>query len=499
MVKYVKFMRGTTAAYNKLAEKDDDTLYFLSDSVHEEGALYLGNKLISGPCEGGSQINTLGDIADVVLTEGLNYDAILMYDSKTGKWRDYSFDALTFAGATETLDGTAGFVPAPTVNDRNLFLRGDGVWATVAAQCQIFDGIKPANNQTHIDALNQQTEDVILNSGDIAIIQDLIADDKYQYTSYVYDGAKWCAMDGNYNAENVYFKSDLVFTEAIGAVEVPESGHTTVPAAGKNVKQLFETIFAKERNPEIEQPAILLITNHKAYEVGTKIQPSYSMQFTSGKYEFGPETSIKPLAYSLIATDNMEVVETVDSTVYPEEQEIIGEMKEIIEITDNTNYYITATVFHTNGDIPVTNLNNYYDEGRIEEGDISISSNALTGYRAFFYGMDNTDSELTSDFIRSNLTNGGPYDGQKKLTFTAADMEDVKRFIIAVPADTFRSGLVHATIISSMNVNVTSEYKQLDNMIIVNGENDYQGVNYKVWIYQPASIAATEIHEVTLS
>jgi hypothetical protein len=45
---YVKFMRGTIAAYNKLETKEANTLYFLyANSPDEEGYLYLGNKLIS--------------------------------------------------------------------------------------------------------------------------------------------------------------------------------------------------------------------------------------------------------------------------------------------------------------------------------------------------------------------------------------------------------------------------------------------------------------------
>jgi hypothetical protein len=33
-------------------------------------------------------------------------------------------------------------------------------------------------------------------------------------------------MDGNYNAENVYFSKDFVFTESIGTINVGESGST---------------------------------------------------------------------------------------------------------------------------------------------------------------------------------------------------------------------------------------------------------------------------------
>ena len=45
---YVKFLRGTPAAY-AASDKDADTLYFVSDGPSAtKGKLYLGTKLISG-------------------------------------------------------------------------------------------------------------------------------------------------------------------------------------------------------------------------------------------------------------------------------------------------------------------------------------------------------------------------------------------------------------------------------------------------------------------
>jgi hypothetical protein len=45
---YVKFLRGTPAAWEGISgERDSDTLYFISEENADRGKLYLGNKLIS--------------------------------------------------------------------------------------------------------------------------------------------------------------------------------------------------------------------------------------------------------------------------------------------------------------------------------------------------------------------------------------------------------------------------------------------------------------------
>jgi hypothetical protein len=56
-------------------------------------------------------------------------------------------------------------------------------------------------------------------------------------------------MDGNYDASNVYFSEDLMTTTAIGNIKLT-GGQAIIPAAGKNLKELFESIYVKEENPK---------------------------------------------------------------------------------------------------------------------------------------------------------------------------------------------------------------------------------------------------------
>ena len=68
MVNYVKFLRGTPAAYERLIEKDNDTLYFISEADAATGLLYLGNQLIAqGSAE--SAASALVDLSDVSIAD----------------------------------------------------------------------------------------------------------------------------------------------------------------------------------------------------------------------------------------------------------------------------------------------------------------------------------------------------------------------------------------------------------------------------------------------
>ena len=136
---YVKFIRGTEASWAKIKDeqKSSDTLYFISDTGSASGKLYLGSKLISNGAL--SSATSLSQLNDVLIGEGITDQSILVYNASENRWENKSildiFLAMNevFKAADDENDGTAGLVPAPTVGQQNLFLRGDATWADPVA------------------------------------------------------------------------------------------------------------------------------------------------------------------------------------------------------------------------------------------------------------------------------------------------------------------------------------------------------------------------------
>lgn len=125
---YVKFHRGSSLAFSKLTEKNKDTLYFITDSDSNKSSLYLGDKLIA------SDVSSFSDLNDILL-DNLENNHLLIYDSTNKKWINKSaYDAIgPMFPATDDSQGGSGLVPAPGIGQQNLFLRGDGTWASPSA------------------------------------------------------------------------------------------------------------------------------------------------------------------------------------------------------------------------------------------------------------------------------------------------------------------------------------------------------------------------------
>ena len=100
MANYVKFQRGSEQAYNNLAVKNQDTLYFVYNGSDATTAkLYLGERLLSGVGEG-TGVTSLKQLEDVLLVgDTPAAGSFLVYTD--GKWVNKSVSAVAAMIAAE--------------------------------------------------------------------------------------------------------------------------------------------------------------------------------------------------------------------------------------------------------------------------------------------------------------------------------------------------------------------------------------------------------------
>lgn len=160
---YVKFLRGTPAAWASISNPDADTLYFIADEGKDTGRLYLGSRLIA---DGETvTVTKLDQLQDVIIGAGVPADGILIWDrfqnNGEGAWVPTTLDAAfakvikPFLGATDSDPGRQGLVPTPQAGSQNLFLRGDATWAnpTEVLETQV-GSLERTLNQEILDRTN---------------------------------------------------------------------------------------------------------------------------------------------------------------------------------------------------------------------------------------------------------------------------------------------------------------------------------------------------------
>lgn len=295
--------------------------------------------------------------------------------------------------------------------------------------------------------------------GDIGIVKEALADGKFQYTAYVHTGEGWAAMDGNYDAENVYFQKDLTITAAIGVQTIPSTGSKTLATTGKNVKQVFDMLCAEEKNPTTTQPSVVLnSSNIGAKEVGTNIAIAYSFATNPGSYTYGPATGVTFSGFT--ATFNGEEKSGQTGTFAS------------VQVTDTTNLTITGACNSSEGAIPKTNLGNDYAAGKIAAKSYNPSTDTLTGYRGWFYGyyngtqaIDNA-ATITSDRLRAF--------GVNRSFPTSMTTNKMKQMFFAAPKGQ-KSSLSISNAVNGAPLTVTKT------SVMVEGANKYDAIEYDLF------------------
>lgn len=458
--KYVKFERGSQAAYDALKQAgklDNDTLYFIySEDNGAVGALYMGTRIISG---GDITIAsaTLDELADVVVA-GAETNSFLVKDGDN--W------------IAKSLTDVIALIKE-NISD-------------VASPAQVFQGILGADENADA-AISRLVGDKSLTAGDIVVLKKLISNEKYEYTAYVYDGKAWAAMDGNYNASSVYFDSDLVLTEKVGSQDIPASGSITLATTGKNMRQVFDMLYGSRKLPEKVEPKIAVVaTESKAYEVGTKITPSYTATLSAGSYSYGPATGIEATAWK--ATFGEKVLDTAT-----------GAFDEVV-VDDAMNTRIEVVATYGEGAVPLDNLGNVItDPDELEQCQIAAGSaqgngGYITGFRKVFYGSKVVPVEMNSNNIRGFTSAIASVEAVE-----INIVEGAKQVMIAVPAG---KKVAAVKDIKAFGLDILSRFEK--STVSVGGADATSenigayAKDYNVYVYSPATALGENTYTVSI-
>lgn len=360
------------------------------------------------------------------------------------------------------------------------------VWYNTTAKefrCYKDGEVKPLGAQAQFTQANSVGElPAVAQQGDMGVVISAIdgADGtKKSYTAYVYDEGAWKAMDGNYDAGNVYFGKDITYTVGIGTLAKP-SGSATFNAKGKSLEQVLSSLMAKEANPSKTEPAVSFTTSNGigTYEIGTKKNLTYAVSLSAGSYTYGPATGITAQSWS-VACDG--VTKTTANGTF---ENVVAEA---------TAKKMVATATYGDGAIPVTNLGNEYPAGKIVAGSKQANSGEYKGVRYMFWGpMTDAGAELSSANIRALAHKEA---GSKKTLSTFGAGSGAKKVVVAVPAG---YKITKVLMPSALNADVTALFVKQGTQSQVEGANAYAAAAYDVYVYQPASIDAGETYSVTI-
>ena len=242
---FVKFQRGSQAAYDKLKQNhkiEEDALYFIYDKQAPEngGLLYLGETLIGGP---NGSIGTIGltDLLDVDMTVdpevGTIDGFILQYNDLSKKWKPASLKAAVETANPEIISVLSG---------------------------------EKAETQTVEQALN--SINATPNTGDIVFLDNV---------PYIYNGTEWEKLIGSSIEDRIEtLENYLNEIESLIDTKVTQAIADTEHLTYKKVDSLPE--LPENENDEKELKNIIFLIE-KENPVDENIYDEY--MFIDGAFE----------------------------------------------------------------------------------------------------------------------------------------------------------------------------------------------------------------------
>ena len=313
------------------------------------------------------------------------------------------------------------------------------------------------------------------NPGDVLIVTATANNIK---SAYAYDESGWIACDGNVDATKVILKDNITLAgdyTQVGNLSKTKTGTATFATAGKSVAAALTEIFSKRLQPgNPTNPAVTLTFNEaKAYEVGTKVTPTYSASLSAGSYTYGPATGITATAWDIDATNKGAAVASKTTASGSFDQ---------ITVELDTSYKIKATATHGAGAVAKDNLGDPSNPVKqITAGSKSKEAGSITGFRSIFYGWKSGSSALANPEAITSAQVRALGNAATTTKVTSFSCDKMKQMFFAFPADTVKNVMVaNATNGAPQNV-----YKKTG--VMVEGANGYQAIAYDVFYVDNAA------------
>lgn len=487
----VSFVACTNENFLLLSPKDDNTVYFITDThlIYKGNTLYTDSGIQFVPTvpefdTAESDVLYVVSDGETITTYVKGSQAMLPAGGGSGEVQITDLDSIL----DKTADGalTNDDTKIPTSGAVNAAIE-EALSGYTGAIVDVSADRSEDNSGTVITFTPKEGEPKTVTISDLFLSAASYDSESHQLSLTVKGSDSPVTVDlGELIPEavsttDVAMASNIVCTVDVGNYK---KGDTIDISTVENLQQFLVGMLSEDSNPTTTQPsASVTLQNAGAKEVGTEFTPNWTVNFNPGAYSANAEgaqpTGVTATEYAVTDTNSNDAATQTGS--------FSG-----FTVTDDTNYRVTATVTHTAGNVPTTFLGKPYEAGKIQAGSKVGNSSYVTGFRQGMYGaLTDKTGEINSALVRSvsGRTNKAVAKGQK--------------YTITVPAGTLRVILAYpATIGAVASITSAEEFgSEIKDSFVrstasVEGANSYTGINYNVYV---KDLASPQVNATTYS
>lgn len=371
-----------------------------------------------------------------------------------------------------------------------------------APEAQVFQSgvVEYGSKESDNDIIASLVEGKTIVNGDCVIIKKETSANSeiYSYTSYVFNGTDWVAMDGNYSAANVILGDKITLAGNYEQIGNYTKGYTV--EAGTTLQEMLMNMLSQRLQPSATNPsASVILTNNNnngadvKVEVGSTFTPKYRTTFSSGSFTYGnTEGTTATGCTSTAATVSLNSASGISADIAANALNGVSGSLPSFVIPDTSDRKLTLTYGYTaNTKTPADNLGTAAtNDTKIDaaSGKTVQSSHKVTGFRNYWYGFisttdvdtitRDTSKNTVGDGVKTLIAGGAAISNKTLPTITAVAGD---RMPVVVMPTSANKKVSSATMPGSLNAPVTFTKMGTVN---IEGYNGYDAVSYDVWGYK---------------
>lgn len=492
--------------------------------------LTLGDVAVHLPegATGSVTVATSADVSTINQSLQTKQEAIVIAEgsgitkAEDGKTLGIDTTVIATAQSVATVSGVADAAKeAAEANAETLAEHAEAIAALEAGATSHYE-VTPTEGQSDVQAIEaalpkaEYTGAPIAIKGDTAVVKKTIAGDKMSYTAYVFDGANWAAMDGNYNASNVYLNADIGLAGSYTAIgNITKSSTTAVvdPAdsdiqAGMTIQEVLEAIFSKDTDPTVAtQPSVSgakfyrngsQFTADTNVEVGTEVTFSTdTASLSAGAYTaFAGQVATGVTAKSWTSTlkKGSAVIETLPAEGTSSTSSFTHKA---VTLDDSDTYTVTVTAAYDKAPNAAKTALGKTSNVYVPAGSKSSTSKTIKAYRKSFYGVLTStieaDTTVDSAFVRG-LASSSTSGLAKNSTASVTTVANTTRCVVfAYPASL---GACQEIVHAGTKYNVKDSFSL--KTVSVNSASGSDAISYNVYYMNQASTPAVDTYTLKI-
>lgn len=486
----VVFIKCTSAQYAALETKDVNSIYFITDTYD----IYVGEDLYTGDSSSDTLdqiqfVSTLPEFAsaesDVIYIVSDGNDVTIYVKGDTEMVQASGSGSIDIADLDNILDKAGSL----TEGDDRIPTSGTVKTAIEQAVSELDSAIVDVsaersqdNSGTVLTFTQKSGTEKTVTIADLFLSAASYDSESHTLTLSVTGSANPVQVNleelipQSVSTSDVAMSTNITVTTQVGNFNV---GDVIDISSTQTLQQFLVAMLCQDSNPTVTQPsASITLTSAGAKEVGTTFTPSYSASLNVGSYSANANGS-QPTG---VTATSWTVTDTAGHTSNTQTGSF-----DTFTVEDSTNYRVSVSVEHTAGNIPTTYLGEEYPAGQIQAGTKTANSSYVTGYRQGFYGtLTDKTGEINSTLVRSlSSTTGRKV--QSGQTYTITVPAGVLRIVLAYEASV--GDVSSITSAEEFGSEIKDSFVQYT--VNVEGANNYEGVDYYVYVKDLASEQGT--------